>query len=128
MPRDLIADALQRVHDTTLTNTTIEVFEPTVSYSAGDGFSVSYPDTPSASYAARIDGQNETGTKERGGTTAEIDATVRVRDDLDQQWVGYGENGDAELRIVDTETGNEYAVESVSEPEGGLTVLRVTER
>jgi len=128
MPRDLIADSLQRVHDTTLTNTQIEVFEPSVSYATGDGFDVSYPDDPSDTYDARIDGQNEAGEKERGGTTANIDAFIRVRDDHDQQWVGYGESGEAELRVVDTATDNEYAVESVSEPEGGLIVLRVTER
>jgi len=195
MPRNLIANALRRVHDTALTNTTIEVFEPRVSYAPGDGFDVSYPDTPSASYDARIDGQNRTGTKERGGTTTDLDAVIRVRDDLfvlaphnDSLTIpanktvtipenaartigtitiqsggelivngrlkttevdndgtltnngivtvdgtrpltrGYGGETDAEARIVDTATRTEYAVESVSEPEGGLTVLRVTER
>jgi len=128
MPRNLIANALQRVHDTTLTNTVIDVFEPTVSYTAGDGFEVDYPETASDSYDARIDGQNRVGEKERGGTTADIDAMIRVRDDHTQQWVGYGKDGEAELRVVDTTTDVAYAVESVSEPEGGLLTLRVTER
>jgi hypothetical protein len=128
MPRDNIRGAMHRVHSATLANTTVEVFQPSVAYRPGDGFDVSYPDTPDATLDARVDGQNAGGEKERGGTNAEIDATVRVRDDVSVQLTGYGEDGEASARLVDTDTGIEYRVESVVNPSGGITELQVVER
>jgi len=128
MPRDHIRQAMHRVHTTALANTTVEVFTPAVSYAPGDGFNVTYPDSPDAELPARVDGQSAAGQKERGGTNAEVDATVRVRDDVDIQLTGYGEDGEASARLLDTDTGIEYRIKSVTNPSGGITVLQVVER
>jgi hypothetical protein len=125
---DRIGDALRRVHSSTLANTTIEVFEPTVSYEQGDGFDVSYPDTPSAEYDARVDSPSASNDRERSGTTSEIDVIVRVRDDTGQQWTGWGEEAEAPVHICDTADGTRYEVQSVVDPHNGTVELEAIER
>jgi hypothetical protein len=101
-----------------------------VSYSQGDGFDVSYPDfpgSPDATYEARVDSPSADEDRQRSGTTAEIDAEVRVRDDTGQQWTGWGEESDAPAHIRDTATGIRYEVSTHVDKHNGLTVLEVVE-
>lgn len=127
MTRDAIESALRRLHTNTLANTAVDVFEPSVTYVAGEGYDVTYPDTPTASYEARIDSPSDVTDTDAGGTTAEIDAVVRVRDDTAQQWTGYGESGDAAARLRDTADGTLYEVQGVTDRHDGLTTLDVME-
>lgn len=127
MTRDQIERAMRRLHSTSLANTTIEVYEPTETYSPGDGYSISYPDTPTETLDARVESPSDDAAKERSGTTGEIDAVVRVRDDTGRQWTGYGDAGETTARVQDTAGGTLYQVQGVTDRHDGLTTLDVTE-
>jgi len=127
MTGDRIARALRSVHTSTLANTTIEVFEPTETYEAGDGFSVTYPDTPAATYQARVVAPSARAERGEGGTTAEIDAVVVVRDDTGQVWTDFTAEREAPVEFVDTADGTRYAVEAVTDPHNGTLELEVVE-
>lgn len=126
MSREPVRRALQRVHSVQLANTTVEVFEPTESYKQGDGFDVTYPDLPSAAISARVEEPSANAEQDRSGTSSEIDAEVRVRSDLDQQWTGWGESG-AATRLRDTADERLYEVQSVVDGHNGLLKLEVVE-
>jgi len=127
MARDRIASALRRTHSSTLVNTTIEVYAPSETYEAGEGFSVSYPDTATAEYDARVASPASRADRDRGGTTAEIDAVVSVRDDTGQTWTDYTDEQEAPVELVDTADGTRYEVETVIDPHNGLLELEVVE-
>jgi hypothetical protein len=128
MPRDFVRDALRRAHTNALANTTVEVRQPSVSYAPGDGFSVSYPDAPDAEIDARVSTPSPAGQKDRGGTAAEVDATIHIRSDVSLQLTGFGEDGKASARLTDTRTGTEFRAETVTDRTGGLTVIQGSER
>lgn len=124
---DRIANALQRAHSAHLANTSIEVYEPTEEYEAGDGWTVTYPDDPAATYDARVDSPSARANREEGGTRAEIDAVVVVRDDTGQTWTDYTEEREAPVEFVDTADGTRYAVETETDPHNGTLELEVVE-
>lgn len=124
---DRIASALRRTHSTTLANTTIEVFEPSESYTAGEGFTVSHPSSPNASYEARVVSPASRADRDRGGTTAELDAVIIVRDDTGQTWTDFTDEREAPVEIVDTADGTRYEVERVIDPHNGTLELEVVE-
>lgn len=124
---DRIANALQRAHSAYLANTSIEVYEPTEEYEAGDGWTVTYPDDPAATYDARVDSPSARANREEGGTRAEIDAVVVVRDDTGQTWTDYTEEREAPVEFVDTADGTRYAVEAETDPHNGTLELEVVE-
>jgi hypothetical protein len=115
------------VHTNALTNTTIEVFEPTETYTAGEGFSVEYSDTPDATFDVRLSSPSATTDRNRGGTTGEIDATVSIRDDVGQEFVDFTDELQAPVEIRDSADGTRYEVESVTDPHNGLLELDVVE-
>jgi hypothetical protein len=127
MTGDRIASALRRVHTSTLANTTIEVYEPAETYEAGGGFSVTYPDTPAATYDARVVAPAARADRDRGGTTAELDAVVVVRDDTGQVWTDFTDEQEAPVELVDTADGTRYEVERVVDPHNGTLELEVVE-
>lgn len=127
MTRDIIENALRRVHSNALHNTTVDVYEPDVQWDQGDGWDVTYPGTPSATYDARVDSPSPDSDRDRSGTTSEIDIIVRVRDDTGQQWTGFGEDAEAPVRVEDTADGTLYEVETVVEPHNGTTELEAAE-
>lgn len=124
---DRIANALKRAHSGHLANTSIEVYEPTEEYAAGDGWTVTYPDTPAATYDARVDSPSARSDRGEGGTRSEIDAVVVVRDDLDQVWEDYTEEREAPVELVDTADGTRYEVQTVTDPHNGTLELEVVE-
>jgi len=113
-----VESASRRALDLTF-NTEIEVYEPTESYSPGDGYTVKRPDPetdgPDAIYEARAMDPQATGERERGGTTAEADRVFEVRDDTGQTWTDYGESGEAAVRVREVGTGVVYTVETVTD-------------
>jgi len=127
MTRDRVANALRRAHSTVLANTTIDVYPPTETHTQGEGWTVTYPNTPTASYDARIDSPSPDAERDRGGTTAEIDVVIRVRDDTGQTWTGWGENTEAAVRVEDTGDGTRYEVQSVVDPHNGTIELEAVE-
>lgn len=126
MPSDRLRDAFHRVHDV-MENTTIDVFEPSESFTQGDGWTVTYPDTADASYSARVEEPDADNDRERSGTTSEIDAVVRVRDDTGQQWTGFGDETEASIRVRDTADSRLYEVQSVVDTHNGWLKLAAVE-
>lgn len=124
---DRIDRAMRRVHARDLSNTTIDVFEPTESYTAGEGFSVTYPASPNASYSARVSSVSRSPDRDDGGTTAEADAVVTVRDDTGQTWTDFTDEQEAPVELVDQADGTRYEVEAVTDPHNGLLELEVAE-
>jgi hypothetical protein len=127
MARDRVENALRRVHSTSLANTTIEVYEPSESYTQGEGYDVTYPDMPNTTYDARVDSPDAQTDRDRGGTTAEIDAVVYVRDDSGQTWTDYTAEAEAAVQIVDTADGTRYEVQAVTDQHNGTLELEVVE-
>lgn len=125
--QDRISRALRRVHTNALTNTTIEVFEPTETYTAGEGFDVAYPDTPDATFDVRLSSPSAATDRNRGGTTGEIDAVISIRDDVNQQFTDFTDELEAPVEIVDTADNTRYEVESETDPHNGLIQLDVVE-
>jgi len=119
---DRVEQARRRALDLTH-NTTIEVHEPSETYSPGDGYTVERPDpetdTPDATYGARALDPSATGERQRGGTETEADRVFEVRDDLDQTWTDFGESGEAAVRIRETETAIVYTVTTVTDRHDG---------
>lgn len=124
---DRISNALRRAHTGMLANTTVQVFEPSEEYEAGDGWTVTYPDEPAATYDARVDSPSARADRGEGGTRAEIDAVVVVRDDTEQVWEDYTEEREAPVELVDTADGTRYEVQSVTDPHNGTLELEVVE-
>jgi len=124
---DRIDRAMRRVHDRDLSNTTIEVYEPSESYTAGEGFDVSYPASPDATYTARVSSVSRSPQRDDGGTTAEADAVVTVRDDTGQTWTDFTDEAEAPVELVDTADGTRYEVEATTDPHNGLLELEVAE-
>jgi hypothetical protein len=127
MSGDRISRALRSVHSSALANTSIEVFEPAETYTAGEGFSVSYSDTSTASYDARVVSPAARADRDTGGTTAELDAVVVVRDDTGQTWTDFTAEREAPVEFVDTADGARYAVERVVDPHNGTLELEAVE-
>lgn len=127
MTRDRVENAMRRIHSEALHNTSIDVYEPTETYTQGDGYTVTYPASADATIEARVDSPDARTDRNRGGTTAEIDAIVTVRDDTGQTWTGFGEETEAPVQIVDTDGGTRYEVESVVDPHNGTLELEVVE-
>jgi hypothetical protein len=124
---DRIDRAMRRVHDRDLSNTTIEVFEPSETYTAGEGFSVTYPASPDATYTARVSSVSRSPQRDDGGTTAEADAVVTVRDDTGQTWTDFTDELEAPVELVDQADGTRFEVEAVTDPHNGLLELEVAE-
>lgn len=124
---DRIARALRRTHSQALANTTIEVYEPTETYEAGDGFTVTYPDDPAAVYEARVVSPAARADRDRGGTTADLDAVIVVRDDTGQVWDDFTAEQEAPVEMVDTADDTRYEVETVIDPHNGTLELEAAE-
>jgi hypothetical protein len=124
---DRIDRALKRIHRRELQNTTVEVFEPTETYSAGEGFDVTYPDVPDNKLDVRLSSPSANTDRETGGTTGEIDAQISVPDDVNQQFTDFTDEEEAPVELRDTADGTRYEVEAVTDPHNGLLRLDVTE-
>lgn len=127
---DRIGNAMRRLHSTELHNTTIEVFEPNIDYTAGDGWDVTYPgypDAPDATVDARIDEPSTDEETERSGATSEIDVVVTVRDDTSQQWTGFGDEQDAPAHVQGTADGTRYALREPLDMHNGLLEIGAVE-
>jgi len=112
-------------------NTDLEVYEPSESYEAGDGFSLTIPDpetdAPDATYEARAMDPEDAADRDASGTTSELDRRFEVRDDTGQQWTDFGESGEAATRVRETATGIVYVVTSVTDAHDGRETLDCVE-
>jgi hypothetical protein len=142
MTRNQLQSAMRRLHTNTLANTPLAIYQPSESYTAGAGFGVAYPDSPDTTLPGRIETPNSAPERERSGTTVAADVVVRVRDDTDITWTGYGESGDASVRVAPDDAGwgvqawgttawgaptPVYEIEDVIDGQNGLLRLPATE-
>lgn len=122
-----ITGVLRQYH-ARVANATVAVFVPDESYQAGEGFDVSYPETPTAAgIPARADSPTPDATREESGTGASVDRTFRVRADLPVSLTDFDVDGEAAVRLRD-DTGRDYLVESVVDERNGLLRLECRER
>lgn len=125
---DTLEDAARRLHSAASHNTTIDVFVPTESLTAADGVDVSYPATATNSgVPARYVEPSDATDRDEGGTTADLDAVIYVRDDARSQWDGFGESGEAAARVEDAETSQQYQIQQVSDAKDGRVRLGCVE-
>jgi len=119
---DRVEQARRRALDLTF-NTDVEVYEPSETYSPGDGYSVERPDpdnaSPDATYRARAMEPSSTAETGRSGTDADVDRRFAVRDDLGQTWTDYGESGEAAVQVREVGAGIVYTVEAVTDANDG---------
>jgi hypothetical protein len=126
----VVESALRRQLDLSH-NSRIEVYEPSESYSPGDGFELTVPDpdteAPDAEYRAEARDPTDDATRERAGTESELDRVFLVRDDTGQQWTDFGESEEAATRIREVRTGDDFVVESVTDRHDGRERLATSE-
>lgn len=140
MTRDALADAIQRLHSEELANTTLEIYSPTEAYTAGEGFSATYPDEPDTTVPARVETPSGEAERDRGGTTSDADATIRVLDEpgFDEGEYGadgfgtlayteYGEDGEAPARLRDVSTDTMYELRHWESAHNGLLLIEAAE-
>jgi hypothetical protein len=122
---DRFADSAGRTLDGLGWDQNVDVFVPTETYSSGDGFEVTYPDSPTATVDGALDTPDADADVDRGGTTETADLLVYVRTDTGVTWTGAGENGDAETGIM--VDGLQYVIETIEPQHDGLLALECTE-
>ncbi len=103
----------------------IDVYEPSESYTAGDGWSVTYPSSPTTTTEGEAVPPESDPNVDEGGTTQTADLGVYVPADSGVAWTDYGESGEAVTRVeID---GAMYEVEAVDEQFDGRNRLACTE-
>lgn len=128
MTRDRIENAIRRLHSAELSQTTVDVYEPTESYSQSSGYDVSYPGSATTSGVdARAEPPADQTDRDAGGTTTDHDRVYLVRDDSGVSWTDFGASGQAATRFDDTDTGDRYEVVAVLDERDGLVRLACSE-
>ena len=103
----------------------VDVYEPTETYTQGDGWSVSYPDTPSSTTEGEAVPPESDPNVDAGGTTETSDMGVYVSSSAGVSWTDYGESGQAVTRI--DVAGTRYEVTGVDPQFDGRERLECTE-
>mgnify|MGYP000436381089 CR=1 FL=1 len=119
---------------------TLEVYPASASYTPGDGWSVTYPDTPDATLDAEIVPPTATATRERGGLDTDADVVIFIEDEPGFSegtfgggsfsavaYTEYGEDGEAPARLRDVTTDTYYELESYEAEHNGLLRLEAME-
>jgi len=106
---------------------TVAVFQPTETYSVGEGYALSYPDSPTTTVDGGTEPPSETADTDRGGTTTEADLVVYVRADTGVQWTGAGESGEANTRLEVDGADERYEVDEVEPQFDGWLLLACSE-
>jgi len=138
--RKTLSKALRRAHETTLSNTDVEVYNATASYATGDGYDITYPDDPTEVVSGRVESPTTDSDRDRGGTTSEADVVIRVpdepgygEDDFGADGFGtiayteYGDEGEAPARLRDVSTNTWYELVDWYSEHNGLLVLEAAE-
>jgi hypothetical protein len=112
-----------RVQDALGFDQTLEVFEPTESYSQSEGYDVSYPDTATATVDAEVVPPEEDADRDEGGTKTDADAVLYVADDTGVSFTDFGETGEAATRVLVVATGEMYVVTGATNQQNGLVKL-----
>ena len=105
----------------------VELYDPTESYSAGDGYDITYPETPTEVVSGETQPPSASSDTDRGGTTREADMMIYVATDIDTDPTEAGESGEALTRVEVDGTDFVYEVEYVETQYDGLQKLVCSE-
>lgn len=106
---------------------TLEVYEPAESYTPGDGYTLTYPSTPTDTVDAEVTTPEAVAERTRGGLDTDADVLIYVPDDTGLAFTGYGDSGDAAAKVVDISTGETYRIETRVSEHNGLLRLEASE-
>ena len=122
---DRFADSADRTLDALGWDQNVEVYQPTESYAAGDGFDVTYPDAPTTTLDGAVEVPSDSADVNPGGTTQTSDLTVYIRADADVAINTAGESGETKtgLGIGD----QKYVVDTVEQQFDGMLGLACEE-
>lgn len=105
----------------------VDVYQPTEGYTAGAGYDVNYPDTPTETIDAALDTPSVSAGEDRGGTTETADRMIYVRADLGIDFRGAGRSGEAKTGLETTTDGTRYIVDTVEPQDDGFLKLACAE-
>jgi len=100
---------------------TVDVYQPTETYEAGEGYSVGYPDEPTTTIDAALDPPSTSPDVDPGGTTETADLTIYVSNDVGIEFNVAGDTGEAETGIV--VDGIKYVIDDIDDQQDGLLAL-----
>jgi len=104
---------------------TVRVYQPTETYTPGEGYDVAYPEEPTATLDGALDPPSTSADVDPGGTTETADLTVYVADDVSIQFNTAGDTGEAETGVeVD---GIKYVVDAIDDQQDGFLGLACDE-
>lgn len=122
---DRFADSASRTLDALGWDSNVDVYQPTETYTPGDGFDVSYPDTPTVTLDGALDVPSDAPGIDEGGTTETADLSVYVRADVSVEFNTAGETDEA-LTGIEID-GRKYVVDTVEEQFDGMIALSCDE-
>lgn len=100
----------------------LDVFEPAETYTAGEGYRTSVPDTPTTTVDADLAAPSETAERSRAGLDTDADLLVYVPADSGVSWTAAGDASESRTR-VETPAGDRYLVDTVTDTRDGLLRL-----
>lgn len=77
----------------------VGVYTATETYTQGEGYTPTYPDTPDQTIDAEWMVPAPDAESERSGTTSDADLILRVDADVGVAWRDYGDSGEAATRV-----------------------------
>jgi hypothetical protein len=125
-----IRDAEEHLRTLGWAEDNVDVYEPSITPVAGEGFTVDYPGSPSTSVTASISPATAASSRDVSGAESDVDVVIHVPSDAGPQWVGYGESGvgDVDARaICELPDGFRGYVTDYEPQEDGLDRLELTE-
>jgi hypothetical protein len=106
----------------------IDVFQPTESFTQGEGWDVSYPSTADATLSGIAEPPDADRDRDRGGTTRDADLVLHVPADTNVTFDESGESGDAPTRVEVADSDRTYEVATAPDPQfDGLQTVACVE-
>jgi len=118
---DRFADSASRTLDALGYENNVDVYQPSETYEAGEGYSTSYPDSPTDTINGALEPPSTDPDVDAGGTTESVDLTVYVREDVTIAFNDAGESGEAKTGLI--VNGTQYVVDSVDDQQDGFLEL-----
>ena len=106
-------------------NESVAVYQPTESYTAGDGYEITYPEEPTARLDAALSPPSVAADIDRGGTTESADLTVHLAADVKIAFNDAGETGEALTGLE--AAGRQYVVDEAEPQRDVFLLLRCVE-
>lgn len=105
----------------------IDVFEPTETYTAGEGFSTTYPGSADQTISGEVVPPSADPLVQENGTLAEKDLMVYVDDDTGLAFTEYGESGESSAKLSISGFDDDFRVEERNDQLDGYIQLGCVE-